>query len=78
MIDTSVIRERFTAVDRSLNEGSPAARGGRGQNGRLRRDCRVVRATGIARSTIGRGLKDLADPGSLSGRCAGPAAAGRH
>jgi len=27
----------------------------------------VSRATGVARSTIGRGLKDLADPGSLSG-----------
>src|SRR5258708_30024103 len=30
------------------------------------------RATGVARSTIGRGLKDLADPGSLSGKVRRP------
>jgi hypothetical protein len=30
------------------------------------------RATGVARSTIGRGLKDLAAPGSLSGEIRRP------
>ena len=32
----------------------------------------VALATGVARSTIGRGLKDLADPGSLSGEVRRP------
>jgi hypothetical protein len=68
MIDPSSIRERFAAVGRGLNE-------------RTRRlfaavEARTVgyggiaaasQATGIARSTIGCGLKDLDDPASLSG-----------
>src|ERR1017187_7876758 len=77
MIDTSVIRERFTAVERDLNE-------------RSRRLLAVVeaktagyggitaasQATGIARSRIGRGLKDLAAPGSLSGEGRRPGGGG--
>ena len=65
MIDTSVIRERFTAVGQDLNERSR----------RLLAAAEVAaasRATGVARSTIGRGLKDLADPGSLSGEVRRP------
>jgi Rhodopirellula transposase DDE domain len=68
MIDTSAIRERFAAVAQDLNERSrrllaaaeakPAGHGG---------IAAASRATGIARSTIGRGLKDLAAPDGLSG-----------
>jgi hypothetical protein len=68
MIDTSVIRERFTAVSQELNERSrrllAAAEAKTAGYGGI---AAASRATGIARSTIGRGLKDLADPGSLSG-----------
>jgi hypothetical protein len=68
MIDTSAIRERFTAVDQDLSERSrrlvAAAEARSAGYGGI---AAVSRATGVARSTIGRGLKDLADPGSLSG-----------
>jgi hypothetical protein len=68
MIDTSVIRERFTAVSDSLNERSrrllAAAEAKTAGYGGV---SAASRATGIARSTIGRGLKDLSDPGGLSG-----------
>ena len=78
MIDTSVIRARFTAVERDLNERSrrllAAAEAKSAGHGGI---AAASRATGVARSTIGRGLKDLAAPGSLSGGCDGPAAAAR-
>jgi len=68
MIDTSAIRDRFTAVDQDLSERSrrlvAAAEAKTAGYGGI---AAVSRATGVARSTIGRGLKDLADPGSLSG-----------
>jgi hypothetical protein len=68
MINTSVIRERFSAVGQDLNERSrrllAAAEAKTAGHGGIRA---ASRATGVARSTIGRGLKDLADPGSLSG-----------
>ena len=68
MIDTSVIRERFTAVERDLNERSRrllvAAEAKTAGYGGI---TAASHATGVARSTIGRGLKDLADPGALSG-----------
>jgi hypothetical protein len=68
MIDTSAIRDRFTAVERDLNERSrrllAAAEAKTAGHGGI---AATSRATGIARSTIGRGLKDLADPGGLSG-----------
>src|ERR1019366_4509121 len=68
MIDTSVIRERFTAVERDLNERSrrllAAVEAKTAGYGGI---AAASQATGIARSTIGRGLRDLADPGSLSG-----------
>src|SRR6202790_1628666 len=77
MIDTSVIRARFTAVERDLNERSrrllaapeaqPAGYGG---------ITAASHATGVARSTIGRGLKDLAEPGSLSGEVRRPGGGG--
>ena len=68
MIDTSVIRERFAAVGRGLNERSrrlfAAAEAKTAGYGGI---AASSRATGIARSTIGRGLKDLAAPDTLSG-----------
>ena len=73
MIQTSVIRERFMAVGTELNERSrrllvaaEAKTAGRGGI------TAASRATGLARSTIGRGLQDLADPGSLSGEVRRP------
>lgn len=68
MVDASVIRGRFTAVSRDLNERArrllAAAEARAAGHGGV---AATSRATGIARSTIGRGLKDLAAPGSLSG-----------
>jgi Rhodopirellula transposase DDE domain len=68
MVDASSIGERYRGVRRSLNErgrrlfaaaeSRSAGRGGISAS---------ARATGIARSTIGRGLKDLDDPAALSG-----------
>src|SRR5271166_199062 len=78
MIDTSLIRERFTAVDRGLNERSrrllAAAEARTAGHGGI---TATSLATGVARSTIGRGLKDLADPGALSGVVRRPGS-GRH
>ena len=77
MIDTSVIRERFTAVERDLNERSrrllAAAEAKTAGHGGI---TAASRATGVARSTIGRGLKDLANPGSLSGEVRRPGGGG--
>jgi hypothetical protein len=68
MVDASVIRDRFAAVSHGLNERSRrllvAAEAKTAGYGGI---AAASRATGVARSTIGRGLKDLADPGSLSG-----------
>jgi len=68
MIYTSSIRERFTAIDQDLSERSrrlvAAAEAKTAGYGGI---AAVSRATGVARSTIGRGLKDLAAPDGLSG-----------
>ena len=73
MIDTSVIRERFKAVGRGLSERSrrllAAAEAKTAGHGGI---TAVALATGVARSTVGRGLKDLADPDSLSGEVRRP------
>ena len=73
MIDTSVIRERFMAVGPDLNERSRrllvAVEAKTAGYGGI---AAASQATGIARSTIGRGLRDLADPGSLSGEVRRP------
>ena len=68
MVDASSIGERYRGVRRSLTErgrrlfaaveSRSSGRGGISAS---------ARATGIARSTIGRGLKDLDDPAALSG-----------
>src|SRR5271170_404769 len=77
MIDTSVIRERFTAVGRDLNERSrrllAAAEAKTAGHGGI---TAASRATGVARGTIGRGLKDLATPSSLSGEVRRPGGGG--
>jgi hypothetical protein len=78
MVDASAIGERYAAVRRSLNERSrrlfAAAEARTAGHGGVSAS---ARATGIARSTIGRGLKDLEDPGALSGLIRRPGS-GRH
>src|SRR5580693_9807807 len=73
MTDISVIRVRFRSVERDLNERSrrllAAAEAKTAGYGGI---TAASHATGVARSTIGRGLKDLADPGSLSGEVRRP------
>jgi hypothetical protein len=68
MVNVSAIRERFAAVGDGLNERSrrlfAAAEAKTAGHGGI---AAASRATGLARSTIGRGLKDMADPGTLSG-----------
>ena len=66
MIDPAPIRDRFTALSPHLNErerrlfaATEAAAAGYGGI------VAVSGATGIAVSTIGRGLKDLAEAGGL-------------
>jgi hypothetical protein len=77
MIDRSVIRERFTAVERDLNERSRrllvAVEARTAGYGGI---TAVSVATGIARSTIGRGLKDLAAAGLLPGAVRRPGGGG--
>ncbi len=77
MIDTSLIRERFTAVERDLNERSrrllAAAEAKTAGYGGI---TAASQATGIARSTIGRGLRDLAAPDTLSGEVRRPGGGG--
>jgi hypothetical protein len=73
MIDRSMIRARFTAVGRGLNERSrrlfAAAEAKTAGRGGI---AAVSGATGVARSTIGRGLKDLATPVALTGKARRP------
>ena len=77
MIDTSVIRARFTAVERDLNERSrrllAAAEAKTAGYGGI---TATSLATGMARSTIGRGLKDLAAPDTLAGEVRRPGGGG--
>ena len=72
-----MIRARFTAVERDLNERSrrllAAAEAKTAGFGGI---AATSRATGVARSTIGRGLKDLAAPASLSGDIRRPGGGG--
>ena len=73
MVDPAAIRERFAAVGRGLNERArrlfAAAEARTAGYGGI---AASSRATGVARSTIGRGLKDLDDPASLSGEVRRP------
>src|SRR5450631_2768326 len=68
MVDAAAIGKRYAAVRWSLNERgrwlfAAAAARSAGHGG----ISASARATGIARSTIGHGLKDLDDPDALSG-----------
>src|SRR5271168_517130 len=73
MINASAIRERYAAVSRDLNERARrlfgAAEARTAGHGGITASSR---ATGLARSTIGRGLKDLGDPASLLGKVRRP------
>src|ERR1700735_4001507 len=73
MLNASSIRERYAAVSRDLNERARrlfgAAEARTAGHGGIRAPWR---APGLARSTIGRGLKDLDDPGSLVGKVRRP------
>src|SRR5450631_2140097 len=69
MIDEKPIRTRYQAVRRSLDErgrrlhaAAEALTAGHGG------EAATSRATKVARSTIGRGIKDLREPGSLAGK----------
>jgi len=69
MIDENPIRIRYQAVRRSLDERGrrlhAAAEAITAGHGGV---AAASRATKVARSTIGRGIKDLREPGSLSGK----------
>ena len=78
MDDSSAIGGRYAAVRRSLNERGrrlfAAAEARAAGHGGI---SAAARATGVARSTIGRGLKNLDDPSALSGTVRRPGS-GRH
>ena len=69
MIDERPIRTRYQAVRSSLNERGrrlhAAAEAVSAGHGGI---AAASRATKVARSTISRGLKDLKEPGSLTGQ----------
>jgi hypothetical protein len=69
MIDESRLRIRYEALRSSLDERgrrlNAAAEAKAAGYGGI---AAAARATKVARSTIGRGLKDLRDPGSLTGK----------
>jgi hypothetical protein len=73
MVDASSIRARYAAVGRGLNERArrlfAAAEARAAGYGGV---AASSRATGVARSTIGRGLKDLNHPDLLSGQVRRP------
>jgi hypothetical protein len=75
MIDEDPIRGRYQVVRRSLDERGrrlhAAAEATAAGYGGI---AATSRATKVARSTIGRGLKDLQDPTSLNGRIHRPGA----
>ena len=78
MVDRSAIGERYAAVRGRLNERgrrlfAAAAARTAGHGGITA----AARATGVARSTIGRGLKELDNPDALSGIIRRPGS-GRH
>jgi hypothetical protein len=68
MADASAIGDRFAAVQRSLDErGRRLFAAAEARSAGYGGISAAARATGVARSTIGRGLKDLDDPEGLSG-----------
>src|SRR5271168_1096302 len=78
MVDAAAIGERYVAVRRSLNErGRRLFAAAEARTAGYGGISAAARATGVARSTIGRGLKDLDTPGTLSGVVRRPGS-GRH
>ena len=74
MTNEDIIRSRFAAVKEHLTERGrrlSAAAEARSPDTSI---AEVSRATGVARSTIGRGLRDLEDPQSLTGAVRRPGA----
>jgi hypothetical protein len=68
MADASAIGERFSAVQRILDErGRRLFAAAEARSAGYGGISAAAQATGVARSTIGRGLKDLDDPEGLSG-----------
>ena len=68
MADASAIGERFSAVQRSLDErGRRLFAAAEARSAGYGGISAAAQATGVARSTIGRGLKDLDDPEGLLG-----------
>jgi class 3 adenylate cyclase len=73
MVNASSIRERFVAVGRGLNERTRRLfAAAEAQTAGYGGGAATSRATGVARSTIGRGLKELCDPASLTGKVRRP------
>ena len=69
MIDESPVRIRYEAVRSSLDErGRRLAAAAEAKAAGYGGIAATARATKVARSTIGRGLKDLRDPASLTGK----------
>jgi hypothetical protein len=69
MVDETPIRTRYEAVRLSLDErGRRLCAAAEAQSAGYGGIAAAARATKVARSTIGRGLKDLRDPGTLSGK----------
>jgi hypothetical protein len=74
MTNEDIIRSRFTAIKNHLTERSrrlAAASEARSPDTSI---AEVARATGVARSTIGRGLRDLEDLPALTGEVRRPGA----
>jgi hypothetical protein len=66
MIDTSAIRDRFVAIAPHLDEqGSRSFAAAEARSAGYGGIAAVARATGIAPSTIGRGLEELAGGAKL-------------
>jgi len=66
MIDTSTIRDRFTALSPHLDErGRKSFAAAEAQSAGYAGIAAVARATGVAASTIGRGLDELAELDAL-------------
>src|SRR3712207_9211752 len=73
MIDEAAIRERFEAMRRQLDErGLRLLAAAEARTAGYGGIAAVARATGIARSTIGRGLADLDEPALEPGQVRRP------
>ena len=69
MIDKSALRIRYEVFVPRLTSEAGIERGGGGEGGGVRRDRRGHSCDKLARSTIGRGLKDCGTPARSGERC---------